>query len=105
MLLIPLPQYFTKSWPVILSAVASIMEANDPHVLAAMDGRELTVTDKLPAVKSSNAEPTAFFYIIFGLVYEALSTSVDSSFSSSVKRIVFSHKPWYGTDATPHTSI
>ena len=44
-----------------------------------MDGRELTASDKPPAVNSSNTEPTAFFYIIFGLVYEALSTSSEDS--------------------------
>ncbi|KAJ3549608.1 hypothetical protein NMY22_g815 [Coprinellus aureogranulatus] len=77
--------YFTKSWPIILSAVASIMEANDPYVLAAMDGRELSANEKPPSVNPQNTEPTAFFYIIFGLVYEALSTSSEDS-SSGAKR-------------------
>lgn len=71
--------YFTKSWPRILSAVASIMEAGNPYVLAAMDGRELGPTDKTPAPNPNNKEPTAFFFIVFGLVYEALSTSSEDS--------------------------
>ena len=42
------------------------MEAGDPHVLAAMDGRELGPNDKPPAPNPANKEPTAFFFIIFG---------------------------------------
>jgi hypothetical protein len=79
-------QYFTKSWPRILSAVASIMEAGDAHVLAAMDGRELGPTEKPPTPNPNNKEPTAFFFIIFGLVYEALSTSSEDLSGSSQRQ-------------------
>jgi len=49
------------------------MQANDPHILAAMDGTErntVTVSNT-----TSHDEPRAFFFVIFGLVYEALATS------------------------------
>lgn len=62
------------------------MEANDPHVLAAMDGRELGPNVKPPAPKPDNTEPTAFFYIIFGLVYEALSTASEDSSGGSQRQ-------------------
>ncbi|KAJ2921172.1 hypothetical protein H1R20_g15918, partial [Candolleomyces eurysporus] len=78
--------YFTKSWPRILSAVASIMEAGDPHVLAAMDGREILPSDKPPVPNPNNKEPTAFFFIIFGLVYEALSTSSEDLSGNSQRQ-------------------
>ena len=55
------------------------MEAKDPHILAAMDGRELGPNEKPPAPNPSNQEPAAFFFIVFGLVYEALSTSSEDS--------------------------
>ena len=51
-----------------------------------MDGRELTASDKPPAVNPNNTEPTAFFYIIFGLVYEALSTSSEDSSGGSQRQ-------------------
>ncbi|KAJ8482572.1 hypothetical protein ONZ51_g5279 [Trametes cubensis] len=65
--------YYVKAWPVILHAVAIAMQKDDPSILAAMDGQET-----IPAVKASTDnrdEPTVFFYVVFGLVYEALATS------------------------------
>ena len=54
------------------------MEANDPHILAAMDGKEVNKHNPIPT--TDRKEPTAFFFIVFGLVYEALATaSADAS--------------------------
>lgn len=52
------------------------MQKDDPSVLAAMDGQEL-VSDQPAAKSASNKrdEPTVFFFVIFGLVYEALASS------------------------------
>ncbi|RDB24443.1 HEAT repeat-containing protein 5B [Hypsizygus marmoreus] len=77
--------YYAKSWPVILQAVATAMNSGDPHILAAMDGQEFTASSKPPDV-SKREEPTAFFYVIFGLVYEALVTSSADSTSASPSR-------------------
>lgn len=64
------------------------MENDDPHILAAMDGQEFNLEAK-PSTDSKREEPTAFFYIIFGLVYEALVTSsTDSSSVSSSRQIL-----------------
>ena len=59
------------------------MQAADPHILAAMDGKEVDKHDLqlIPAI--DRKEPSAFFFVIFGLVYEALVTaSVDASSES-----------------------
>ena len=64
----------------ILNAVAIAMQNEDPSILAAMDGQ-----DTPPAQPSGSApsetrdEPTVFFFVVFGLVYEALATSTPDS--------------------------
>ncbi|KAG5653101.1 hypothetical protein H0H81_002326 [Sphagnurus paluster] len=81
--------YYAKSWPVILQAVATSMESGDPHILAAMDGQESSPDTKAPG--TNREEPTAFFYIVFGLVYEALVTSsADPSASPAQQSLVVS---------------
>ena len=60
------------------------MESGDPYILAAMDGREFKPESKPPTKRE---EPTAFFFVIFGLVYEALATSsADSSSAMSARQ-------------------
>lgn len=71
------------SWSIILRAVATAMQAQDRHILAAMDGNEAGSDDKDPIPSGDRKEPTAFFYVIFGLVYEALATSSADTTSSS----------------------
>jgi len=63
------------------------MQAADPFILAAMDGQESTAAD----VKSNGPTPlreesTMFFFVIFGLVYEALATSADSNLTTSTRQ-------------------
>lgn len=48
------------------------MEGGDAHVLAAMDGSEVVVNGV--SQPTPRAEPTALFFVIFGLVYEALAS-------------------------------
>ena len=59
------------------------MQTKDPHILAAMDGREVNEQNPQFISTTDRKEPTAFFFVIFGLVYEALSTaSADASSDS-----------------------
>ncbi|KAF9499159.1 clathrin-coated vesicle protein [Pleurotus eryngii] len=67
--------YYTVSWPIIIQAVATAMQSGDPHIVAAMDGQTFSVTDTITNTAGPRTEPTAFFYVVFGLVYEALATS------------------------------
>lgn len=70
--------YYAESWPVILDAVATAMEARDPSILGAMDGVDDVKAP--PAVdRSSRSEPTTMFFVVFSLVYETLSTSTPYS--------------------------
>ncbi|PPQ91330.1 hypothetical protein CVT25_003770 [Psilocybe cyanescens] len=79
--------YYSKSWSIILQAVATAMQAGDPHILAAMDGREFDEKKVDLITPTDRKEPTAFFFIIFGLVYEALATSsADSSSTTSARQ-------------------
>lgn len=62
------------------------MQRHDPYILAAMDGREAS---HAPSTTSKD-DPTAFFYVIFGLVYEALAQASTDSASSVATRDVTS---------------
>jgi len=61
------------------------MECSDPYIYAAMDGREFHAEAEL-SDSSKREEPTAFFFVIFGLVYEALATSSPESTSATSAR-------------------
>jgi HEAT repeat-containing protein 5 len=74
-------QYYAKSWPVMLNAVATAMETRDPFIFGAMEGID-DVAAASSTARSARSEPTAMFFVIFGLVYEALSTSTPYSESS-----------------------
>lgn len=60
------------------------MQRHDPYILAAMDGREANGT--IPT--TSGDDPTSFFYVVFGLVYEALTQSSADSATSVATRDV-----------------
>lgn len=57
------------------------MHDGDAHVLAALDGSEI-VTNGM-SQSTPRAEPTALFFVIFGLVYEALASPDTDSGSGS----------------------
>ncbi|EAU90073.2 clathrin-coated vesicle protein [Coprinopsis cinerea okayama7 len=78
--------YYRETWATILQAVATSMQTNDPHIVAAMDGRELGPNEKPLVSQGPKQEPSAFFFILFGLVYEALSTSSSDSSGSSQRQ-------------------
>ncbi|KAJ3824050.1 clathrin-coated vesicle protein [Lentinula raphanica] len=76
--------YYVDAWSIILQAVASSMQAKDPYIAAAMDGSEsITNSDNS---QRSREEPTTFFYIVFGLVYEALAQASTDSLTNSATR-------------------
>ena len=63
------------------------MESGDPHIHAAIDGQEFRGRAK-PSNFGKREEPAAFFFVIFGLVYEALATSSAESTSAASARQV-----------------
>ncbi|KAG8776236.1 hypothetical protein FRC15_012050 [Serendipita sp. 397] len=70
--------YYDDAWYRIIKAVAIMMQTRDPHILPAMDGKEGAV-GSMP----QNEGPTALFFVVFGLVYEALVQASTSSTSSA----------------------
>src|SRR6266852_5244985 len=65
----------------MLNAVATAMETRDPFVLGAMEGID-DMAAMSSTARSTGPEPTTMFFVIFGLVYEALSASTPYSESS-----------------------
>ena len=65
----------------MLNAVATAMETRDPFIFGAMEGMDDVTTASLTA-RGARPEPTAMFFVIFGLVYEALSASTPYSEAS-----------------------
>lgn len=66
----------------MLNAVAASMETRDPYILGAMEGMD-DVAAASSTKRNAGSEPTAMFFVIFGLVYEALSSSTPYSESST----------------------
>lgn len=64
------------------------MQTDDPHILAAMDGQEVKNDDASNLKGNLRSEPTAFFFVVFGLVFEALTTSsVDATSTTSSRQL------------------
>jgi len=62
------------------------MQSGSTVILAAMDQESMKT---LNGQSKSREDPTAFFYILFGLVYEALSTpSLGSGSSNSDRQVL-----------------
>ncbi|KAI0688492.1 clathrin-coated vesicle protein [Cytidiella melzeri] len=80
--------YYRDAWSVILQAVTCAMEDGDPFIRVAMDGREPSDADASEKVNGSTEHPTTFFFVIFGLVFEALVTSSPDSGRQNVKNTV-----------------
>ncbi|KAI5117719.1 hypothetical protein M0805_001805 [Coniferiporia weirii] len=82
--------YYETSWIVILHAIATAMKLGDTCVLAAMDGLESVDGEGSPSSVQGMAnreEPSALFFAIFGLVYEALaSSSADATSSPKLRQ-------------------
>jgi HEAT repeat-containing protein 5 len=64
--------------------MAIMMKANDPYILSAMDGKE----GKSTVTNDQRDGPAAFFFVIFGLIYESLAESSTSSASSGSANLV-----------------
>ncbi|KAG8714844.1 hypothetical protein FRC11_006860 [Ceratobasidium sp. 423] len=77
--------YYSESWSKILAAVGCAMKAGDSNLLQAMDGLDPT-TAATPAAKTARKDPTECFFVVLGLVYEALSNaSSDSAATAETK--------------------
>jgi len=73
--------FYQKSWLNIVDAIALLVEKDSNAVFDALDNKQIStdepkVNGNGPAGKDMNfrEEPVAFFFILFGLAYEALVT-------------------------------
>ena len=66
----------------MLHAVATLLKASDPHMLLAMDGNSSSApsskTDTASLPSPHRSEPALFFWVTFGLSFEALCSSPPS---------------------------
>jgi HEAT repeat-containing protein 5 len=68
--------FYQRSWLKLVEAIASLIDQDSEFVFDALDGKtELTETNGTPAkpaVIPYRNEPVAFFFVLFGLTFEAL---------------------------------
>jgi HEAT repeat-containing protein 5 len=63
------------------------MQAKDTYILAAMDGKEPADGPPVDVSRQpARDDPVAFFYVVFGLVYETLASSSPESSSNALAR-------------------
>jgi hypothetical protein len=76
--------YYELAWAPILEAVGTVMETSDPLVIAAMDGTEIFAGAAVPEPVLHRSQPTTFFWVLYGLAFEAAATAAGdlSSFHS-----------------------
>jgi hypothetical protein len=73
-------QYYEDSWKQMLHAVAVLLKSKDPRMLLAMDGVDQSSASATPTANASTAqEPKLFFYVVYGLTFEALTRTEGSS--------------------------
>ncbi|RCI09921.1 hypothetical protein L249_8394 [Ophiocordyceps polyrhachis-furcata BCC 54312] len=67
-------RFYEESWLKLVNAIASLIEQDSEFVFDALDGKETTPngSGKSPAINYRD-EPVAFFFVLFGLAFEALA--------------------------------
>ncbi|WVQ83814.1 hypothetical protein IAT38_005958 [Cryptococcus sp. DSM 104549] len=76
--------YYEQAVPQLLHAVAISLAANDPFVLGAMDGQTYTTPAEPSSLPSIRPEPSANFYIVYGLAFESLIKSLGDTASRAM---------------------
>jgi HEAT repeat-containing protein 5 len=71
-------RFYQDSWLKLVDAIASLIEQDSDFVFDALDGKELQgpATNGQPRSADINYrdEPVAFFFVLFGIAFEALAT-------------------------------
>lgn len=73
--------YYQNSWLEILNAVSSLMDSDSRIVEQAMNG-ESTRDASRSENNKSQSEPSLFFFVLYGLAFQALSSSTTSTINS-----------------------
>ncbi|SGY43227.1 BQ5605_C001g00003 [Microbotryum silenes-dioicae] len=67
--------FYERSWPQMLHAVGTLLKAGNAHMLRAVDGKVPKATDSAtnsPPPPPHRTQPAEYFWVLFGLSYEAL---------------------------------
>lgn len=79
--------FYQNSWLNLVDAIASLIEQDSDFVFDALDGKEIDATAANGHHKHSDInyrdEPVAFFFVLFGIAFEALVTRPASDASVS----------------------
>ncbi|CAO1639306.1 unnamed protein product [Sympodiomycopsis kandeliae] len=75
--------HYEQTWYKMVEAVSVLLDADHPAIIKAMDGGDGQEEVSGPP-SAFRSEPTIFFFVLYGLVFEALSTSAGASSASVV---------------------
>ena len=70
-------KFYQDSWLKLVDAIASLIDQDSDFVFDALDGKSTPKTNGVVATKHDidyRDEPAAFFFVLFGIVIEALNT-------------------------------
>ena len=91
-------KFYQDSWLKLVDAIASLIDQDSDFVFDALDGKSTPKTNGVVATKHEidyRDEPAAFFFVLFGIVIEALNTRPGSDLElqtlevlSALKRIL-----------------
>lgn len=83
-----LEQFYERSWPQMLHAVATLLKAQNVHMLKAVDGIDTQLDTPSPLVPEAPRDPPAlFFWVLFGLSFEALCGAPPSAGNTSQESV------------------
>lgn len=77
-------KFYQDSWLKLVDAIASLIEQDSDFVFDALDGKELSAPSKTNSRSKAQGinyrdEPVAFFFVLFGIAFEALATKPGQS--------------------------
>ncbi|SCV73304.1 BQ2448_7230 [Microbotryum intermedium] len=68
-------EFYERSWPQMLHAIGTLLKASNVHMLRAVDGKDPIAGDSTTSSTSpptNRDRPAEYFWVLFGLSYEAL---------------------------------
>lgn len=76
-------KFYQDSWLKLVDAIASLIEQDSEFVFDALDGKEVTGPNANGGSRGADInyrdEPLAFFFVLFGIAFEALATKPGQS--------------------------
>ncbi|EAA29785.1 ARM repeat-containing protein [Neurospora crassa] len=82
-------KFYQESWLKLVDAIASLIEQDSEFVFDALDGKELSGPTTNSSSKGADInyrdEPVAFFFVLFGIAFEALATRPGQSESLATR--------------------